>query len=100
GYPRDGALPRTLRVRSVVTVAYSINEARCLMGNVRRFGSALVAVLAGVSLGVGAAPAASAAAIVTEGCLESVPDPGTSTPVSICNTRYMTPNTISAYQVT
>jgi pimeloyl-ACP methyl ester carboxylesterase len=69
------------------------------MGNVRRFGSALVAVLAGVSLGVGAAPAASAAAIVTEGCLESVPDPGTSTPVSICYTLYQPPNTGADNQV-
>ena len=61
------------------------------MGSVRRVGSAVLAVLAGMSLGVVAAPAASAETEVTEGCIESVPDPGTSKPVSICYTLYKPP---------
>jgi len=53
----------------------------------KRWALALVAPLAAAALTVAAAPTA-AAATATNGCVQSVPDPGTTAPVSICYTVF------------
>ncbi len=45
-------------------------------------------IVAVVALQLVAAPAGRAQSILTEGCIESVPEPGTTAPVAICYTLY------------